>query len=1011
MSDKANSNSGNEKDENYWRSFKELYNDSEFTESSKHEFQENVTEEFAPDKLSKFSRRNFLALVGASAALAGCSNYNDKGEIISYNKKPEEVLPGEPNYYASTCTACSLSCGVLIRTREGRPIKVDGNPDHPVNKGKICSRGQASILNLYDPERLQTPLKKFNDSFNKVTWKNINAEIIKQLKNTGNKEIAVVTNRITSPTALQVINDFISAHPYAKHYSYDLFNDSTRQSAWIKSGNKDFFPLISWDKVKIILTLEADILNAEGEVIETLRQFAKNRNADEPDNFSRLYSVEANLSLTGMNADYRIKLSPDAIPELLSVLMSGGSGSEAFAKKYSIKEKSLKYLISDLIENKGKSIIYAGDKLPEQIHIMVNKLNSQLGNDTLYRSDSSKVYLHNLSTQLEINTLTSNMKSGNVKAVIHLDSNPVFHFAGNSSYAEGLKKVPLVITLTESENETSLLSKYVLPINHQFESWGDAQIRDKVLSLQQPVIQPLFSTKQKETVLLSWITGNAEDINDSLYLNYLMKHWESNFFKYTGSNENFKIFWENSLHDGVVILPEKIPLALSPDLLPEQSIKPNNSGIVLILKENAILGDGRFSNNGWLLELPNPVSKIVWDNYAAISKETAKQLGVKSNDFIIISSNGKSLNIPVFVQPGCTDKTITIELGWGREKVGIAGTGAGFNGSVLLNSNSDFSPYIIQNVKVQKGEGSYSLASTQEHHAFDVEREQDLHFKRNIIREATVIGYKNNSNILNNAKEKEHRTFYAETNNLFESGVKWGMAIDLNKCTGCGECVVACTSENNVPVVGKEQVQKGREMQWIRVDRYYSGTIEDPKVSTQIMLCQHCDHAPCENVCPVVATTHSPDGLNQMAYNRCVGTRYCSNNCPYKVRRFNFYNFRDKFASGYQQENIFSLLYNPEVTVRSRGVMEKCTFCIQRIMKARQDSTAENKEFNGSSVRTACQDSCITEAISFGNQHDKDSEIHNKMEHNLAYYVLEELNIRPNVAYIAKLRNTHPEEA
>jgi len=1017
MSEIDNVTKENMPDENYWRGFNELYNEPEFAEQSGHEFQDKVTDEFNPEHLSGLSRRKFLALIGASAALAGagCSNYRDKGDIVPYNKKPEETIPGEPNFYASTCTECSLACGLLIRTREGRPIKVDGNPDHPVSKGKICSRGQASILNLYDPERLQNPLKRFGDAFNKITWRNADTEIINALNNTGSKGIAVITNRIVSPSSFNVINAFISRYPTAMHYSYELVNDSIRQSAWAKSGNKGLFPLISWDKAKIILTLESDLLNAEGELIETLQQFAKNRDIDKPDSFNRLYAVEANLSVTGMNADYRIKLRPDAISDFLVLLDNGLNGNTSavknFADKFNIKEKTIKYLISDLLKYKGQSIIYAGDKLPEQIHISVNKLNDLLGNDALYRKDTEKVYLHNLSTSVELNRLINNMKSGKIGAVIHLDSNPAFHFSANMGYSEALKKVPFVVTLTESENETSELSNYVLPLNHQFESWGDAQVRSNVLSLQQPVIQPIFATRQKEAALLTWLSGRPENYNETTYYNYLRKCWEQTYYKNSGSEADFTSYWNNSLHDGVVVSPKKLSQSMEVSVMPDKSLPNYDDNYILILKENVLLGDGRFANNGWLLELPHPVTKIVWDNYASISAGAAKELGVKNNDFINISVNRRQLKIPVFIQPGCTDKTITIELGWGRKKVGVVGTSAGFNANDFINYDDVFSPWIIQNVSVQKAGGSYSLATTQEHHSFDKEREQDLHLKRNIIREATVDAFRKNPNIFGEANGKGHKTFYTETDQLFSKGVKWGMAIDLNKCTGCGACIVACTSENNVPVVGKEQVERGREMHWIRVDRYYSGPVEEPKVSTQVMLCQHCDHAPCENVCPVVATTHSPDGLNQMVYNRCVGTRYCSNNCPYKVRRFNFYNFRDKFKSGYQQENLFTLLYNPEVTVRSRGVMEKCTFCIQRITKAKQDATAEKTEFKGSSVRTACQDSCITEAISFGDQHDKDSVIREKMEHKLAYYVLEELNIRPNVAYMAKLRNTRSEEA
>lgn len=1010
---------------NYWRSFEELYKNQETLEARHHEFAEGVTDDFNPDEhLSGISRRKFLALLGASAALAGvaCSDYRDKGEIVPYNIKPEEITLGRPNFYASTCTACSNSCGILIKTREGRPIKVDGNPEHPVNQGKVCAKGQANILNLYEPERIQQPLRKTITGFDTTDWNKVDKDIIAALSMAGNKEIAIITHTITSPTALRVFEDFKTKFPSTRIYSYELFNSLNREFAWKKCYGSGNFPLIKWNEAKIIVSLESDFLGTEGNVIETKRMFAEARDVNKK-SFNRLYVVESSMTLTGMNADYRMRLKPefqfDFIMGLIGELTKRGAISASLANsynlddiisKYNLDKTKVYYLVDDLVQNKGKSIIHAGDKLPENVHIAVNILNELLGNKALYRNDTSPVNLVNLSTFSELNELTNKMKQGQVAVVIHFDSNPVYHFPADMNYKEALSKVPTVITLTERMNESAQLSAYVLPVHHNFESWGDAKTRTGVVSLQQPVIAPLHNSRQKEAILLTWISTSPDYYTETLYHDYLMKNWETNIYPSLKSKIDFKQLWYGALHDGFALTNESginIGTINFSSLLNTTNSKNEGKGITLILRESYQVGDGRFANNGWLQELPHPVSKITWDNYAAISHETAKALDVKNDDLIEINAGDRKLTIPVFIQAGNADETITIELGYGREYSGVVASGVGFNANVLLSSKSDISNWVYSNVSVRKAGGKYSLASTQEHHAFDNPRTQDLHLKRHIIQEGTVAFYQKKPDFIQEKRPKELESVYTP---FQYNEMKWGMAIDLNKCLGCGDCIVACNVENNVPVVGKDQVLKSREMQWLRIDRYYSGSPDDPRVSVQPMLCQHCDQAPCENVCPVVATTHSPDGLNQMTYNRCVGTRYCSNNCPYKVRRFNFFNFRDHFRDGYQESSILSLLHNPEVTVRSRGVMEKCTFCVQRIEEARAEATKRGTPIKGTDVRTACQDACPTNAIHFGDINGKDSEFYKYRNHELGYYVLEELNVRPNVTYIAKLRNIHTEE-
>ncbi len=1016
-------------DTNYWRSFKDLFRDTSLIEASNHEFGDGVKDDFEPSKLSGISRRKFLALVGASAALAGagCSDYRSKGDIIPYNKMPEEITVGKANYYASTSTACSHGCGVLIKTREGRPIKVDGNPDHPVSKGKTCAKCQASILSLYDPERLKFPMRKSrNGGFLKSTWQHVDDEIINALNKIGNKQIAFVSQRIISPTGKKVLDDFVKQYPNTKIYSYELFDEQIRNSAWQKCYGINKFPLISWDKAKVILGLETDFLGTDGNKVETSRLYTQGREVNNLKKFNRLYVAESTLSVTGMNSDYRFRLRPDAQFEFVMCLLNeinkngisvpgslplGGYSLKSFAGKYSLSLKNLKQLVKDLASAKGESVIYAGRTLPENVHIAVNLLNEALGNTALYRTDSIDVDVLPLLKHEEIKELVNDMNAGNVGMIIHYDSNPVFHFPDDLGYKDALKKVPVVVSITGSQNDSSELGNYTLPLSHDFESWGDAKTRTGFYSFQQPVIDPIFSTRQKEAILLTWLKGKPVVFDEMVYHKYLMNNWQNNLYPTFNTKMTFTEFWNAGLHDGIAILeeePDSFGSFNSSALSELQNAVKASSKYIVVLRESYQAGDGKFLNNGWLLELPHPVSKITWDNYAAVSHNTAKDLGIKSNDMIAIRVGDRKLEIPAFIQPGTADKTITIELGFGRKVVGIVGTGVGFNANVLRSKSAGISPWIYLANNVSKSGSSYHLVATMEHHMFGEALTKDAAQKRKIIQEGTVKEYQKDAHFLNTENPVKMESLY---NPHEYPGVKWGMAVDLNKCVGCGDCVVACNAENNIPIVGKDQVAVSREMQWLRVDRYYSGSIDDPVTSNQIMLCQQCDNAPCENVCPVAATTHSPDGLNQMIYNRCVGTRYCSNNCPYKVRRFNFFNYRDHFKDNYQQSHLLSLVYNPEVTVRSRGVMEKCTFCIQRIMEARSNAIEEHRPLKGSDVRTACQDACNTEAIKFGDMNDKDSEFYKKYRtHELGYYVLEDVNTRPNVTYIAKLRNIESEE-
>ena len=578
--------------------------------------------------------------------------------------------------------------------------------------------------------------------------------------------------------------------------------------------------------------------------------------------------------------------------------------------------------------------------------------------------------------------------------------------------------------MAEGINESCDTSNYVLPINTMFESWGDFRTRNDFYSLQQPVIAPLYNTRQKEEILLTWIKGSGKEFNNEIYHKYIIDNWKADVFANSSSDSEFMKKWYAGLNDGVVILNISSQQTAGDS---GQGFKPEaftvmtqrmtqGSGMTVMLTKSSSLGDGRYANNGWLQELPDSVTKIVWDNYAAVSTQTAKSIGVESNDMVTVTTAGGTLELPVFVQPGMADGLAVISLGYGRSVCGTVGKDTGFNSVKLISKNSAITPFLYTDAKIEKASGKHELISTQDHYAFDEKLFKNIQYRREIIQEGTYIQYKENPDFLSERhtkyteEEKEKLKVGSINEQYTHTGTKWGMVIDLNKCTGCSECIIACNVENNIPVVGKDQVKKHRMIQWMRIDRYYSGTPEIPKASFQPMLCQHCDFAPCENVCPVAATTHTPDGLNAMAYNRCVGTRYCSNNCPYKVRRFNYFNFRDHFRDGVQLEESFSLMSNPEVTVRSRGVMEKCTFCIQRIMLERQHAIEENRLVKGSNVKTACQEACNTNAIYFGDQNDETDAVHVLNKSKLAYHVLEEIKVKPNITYLAKLNNVYESE-
>lgn len=1010
----------------YWKSLRDFYNPEELQKIKEDEFLEGAVDTVDLSGMPPLSRRRFLALLSASSAFAfaACSNFKDKGEIVPYNKKPEEIVIGKANYYATTLNCCGDNCSVLVKTREGRPIKIDGNPEHPINQGKVCVRGQALILNLYDPDRLKSPLQKTgNRQFVPVTWKEADKSILKFLNDavTKNKEIAIITGKINSPTTALVLKEFVARFPSSKVYSYTNFSNRSKLNAWKEIYGNLELPSIDLSKAKVIVSFDSDFLSSDGDVISNIRNFALTRDVNDLKNFSRLYVFEGNFSLTGVNADYRIKLRPDYHKEFLFALTNeilkrinpnislpdelrskiSNSDLNSVVKKFGLSKEVIFTLVEDLVRNNGKSVILCGNNLGRTEHILTFTLNEILGASKLYNFNSASINHFEESSIEDFKSLIQKLKNKQVGVLINFDVNPVYDFS-YLNFGDAILNADLIVTLSEQKSETTALSNFVLPIHNDLESWNDYQTKINVINLQQPVIAPMYDTRQKESVLIIWTTG--ENYNDKLYFNKLKSRWEKEIYPKFKSNIDFENFWYSALHDGFIefknlqLSQPKFNLKNFSDI-DEQS----KSDILLAIYPHPFLFDGKFANNGWLHELPHPITKVVWDNYAAISPSLAKKFNLKNGDVIEIDNGKKKLQIPVFVQAGIADNFVCVETGYGREECGEIGKGIGFNVQFLVEDNTENSTFSY--VKISKTGKKYNLVTTQEHHSIDDTFVKDIHRKRKIIQEGTVKQFENDPDFI----QRDRHELISIVNEFKYEGVKWAMAIDLNKCIGCNACVVSCVAENNIPMVGKEQVEKGREMHWLRIDTYYSGTPDDVIVSNQPMLCQHCDNAPCENVCPVAATNHSPDGLNQMAYNRCVGTRYCSNNCPYKVRRFNFFDFRAEFANEYQYQEPLNYLNNPEVTVRSRGVMEKCTFCVQRIMEAREEAIREGREFDGSGVVTACQQACPANAIEFGNMLDKNSEVSKLRNHKLAYNVLEETNVKPNVTYIAKLRNINSE--
>jgi MoCo/4Fe-4S cofactor protein with predicted Tat translocation signal len=1009
----------------YWKGLEELNNEPEFVEKNKHEFAEPIPiEEVLSGNglMAKTPRRDFLKALGfgvGAVTLAACQKV-PVHKSIPYLIKPEEITPGVANYYVSTYDGHA----VLVKTREGRPIKIEGNPNDLLSKGGLSGQAQASVLDLYDVNRLKNPLQNGNES----TWNEVDAFVKNELTaiKAGGKKIRLVSSTVHSPSTLAVIADFIAQYPTAKHINYDAVSYTGIIQANQNSFGKAVLPHYNFDKADIIVSFGADFLGTWISPVEFTNQYVQNRNNKSLQNkkMSRHIQFETGMSLTGTNADVRIPVKPSEEGVALVNLYNQISGTTLpGTKKLNnvTADKALTIVAKELQAAKGKALVVSGSN-DVAAQVLVNAINSLLG------SYGSTIDLDNYSNQYagndhDFTEFVSEMNRGEVDAVLFLDANPAYEYHSSSAIKDALKKVRLRVSFSERNDETASLCNVVAPNHYYLEAWGDDNAIEGYYTVIQPTINPVYNTRQAEQSLLIWSDNAVKD-----YYTYVRNNWDKSLLAKGGLSGQKG--WETLLQTGFVKEADKPAgtYSFSRDLngvaqtiLNQSSqLEANGDGkLELQLYQTVAIRDGKRANNPWLQEMPDPVSKVTWDNFAAMSPTDLKKFGLVQGDIINIDANGYAVALPILLQPGQAQGTISVAVGYGRTKAGPVGDGVGKNAFPFLTfRNGTFQATSIASFS-KTGENPIVLAQTQTHHSFE---------GRNVIRETTFKEYLKDPSS-SSGEERKHKEYESLWDEYERPAYNWVMAIDLNACTGCGACVVACSAENNIPVVGRDEVRRRREMHWIRIDRYYSfndsgkEVTEEQEISTlkdldhvsvvhQPMLCQHCDHAPCETVCPVLATVHSSEGINHMAYNRCVGTRYCANNCPYKVRRFNWFNYwNDARFDNYLINEHTHLVLNPDVTTRFRGVMEKCSMCIQRIQAGKLKAKIEKRPLKDGEIKVACQQTCPANAIVFGNRNDPNSEVSKALKSERTYYVLEELNVQPGIGYQVKVRNTSELEA
>ncbi len=969
----------------YWRSLEELAGTPEFREFLHREFPAGAAEWDDPA-----GRRQFLKIMGASLALAGLAGCTRQPEeaIVPYVRQPEEVVPGKPLYYATALTLGGHATGVLVESHLGRPTKIEGNPEHPASLGATDALTQAAVLNLYDPDRAQTvtrlgeiqPYGEFLAALKPA----MDAQRLK-----GGAGLRVLTGNVTSPTVARLMRALLAEMPQARWHQYEPAGlDSARAGARLALG-RDVTVRHDLSRADVILALDADFLTTGPGSIPAARAFAaRRRPGAHGDQMNRLYAAESTPTNTGGMADHRLPLAASKV-EALAREVARALGLSQVAAGAGLDEAQRRWagiVARDLAAHRGSSLVVAGDGQSPAVHALAHALNRSLGNVGRTALLSDPVEPEPVLHAQSLGELVADMQAGAVDALLILGGNPVYTAPADVDFAGAMAKVALRVHLGHTFDETTALCHWHVPEAHELESWGDARAFDGTASVIQPLIAPLYDGRTPHEIL----AAAAGRTNASAH-ELVRETWQGRL-----GGGDFETAWKRALHDGLIPGTASPPLdvPLRPDWaarLPAPAAEAKGGGLELILAPDPAVHDGRFANNGWLQELPKPLTRLTWENAALMAPATAARLGIASRDEVELELDGRKLLAPAWVLPGHAPDAVTLHLGYGRTRAGRVGNGAGVNAYALRTSSGS---WFAAGLTVRPTGRRLTLACTQDHHSME---------GRHLVRHADLETYRHEPDFAHHVGHdpKPEMSLFPKA---FEyPGHAWGMAIDLAACTGCNACVVACQAENNIPVVGKEQVAGGREMHWIRIDRYFEGGLDNPSLHQQPVMCMHCENAPCEIVCPVGATVHSSEGLNDMVYNRCVGTRYCSNNCPYKVRRFNFFLYQD-----WNTEPL-KLQRNPDVTVRSRGVMEKCTYCVQRINGARIEARKEDRPIRDGEILTACQQSCPTGAIVFGDINDKGSKVAALKADPRNYGILTELNTLPRTTYLASVRNPNPE--
>ena len=970
----------------YWRSLEELAEEPGFDDVMHREFPRLASE--WPEGCS---RRDFLRLAGASLALAGLAGCTKQPlePIVPYVVQPERIVLGRPLYFATAFPVSGIARPIIVKSMEGRPIKVEGNPQHGASLGAADAHSQAAVLGLYDPDRSQTISYMGSVRPRGTLQANIRAALDQQ-RASGGAGLRFLTETVTSPTLAAQIAAMLKQFPNAKWHQYEPVNrDNVKAGAQMAFGQV-VDTIYHFDKADVILALDADFLSPTGlpGFQRYARDFTSRRKMKPGVAMNRLYVVESTPSLTGAKADHRMPMRSSNIrPFARAVAAAVGVGGVG-ASGGTEQQLWLQAVVNDLKQHRGASLVVAGDQQPAEVHALAHAMNQVLRNVGATVTYVDPVEANPVDQTASLKDLAEDMDAGKVQVLAIVGGNPGYNAPVDLGFAEKLAKVGLKIHFGMYQDETSELCQWHVPEAHPLETWSDARAYDGTVSIIQPLIAPLFAGRSAHE-FMAVFTQQPEQSSYDVVRGY----WRSQF-----KGTEFEATWRKWLHDGFIAGSESKPRTVSARPLNLPAAEKVQGTEAVFLPDPSIY-DGRWANNGWLQELPKPLTKLTWDNAVLISPVLSERMNLRTCNVVEVESRGRKVRGAVLVAPGQADDSITLAMGYGLKRAGSNGSKRGYSAFQVRTSDA---PWIASGVKITPVGEDYPLALTQNHQVIDNKTAIEETIKRAPVREATLAEFTANPRF---AQEMKEEPAYEET--LYPhydyTGYKWGMSIDLNSCVGCNACLVACQAENNIAVVGKEQVIRERHMNWIRLDAYNEGDLANPRTLFQPVPCMQCENAPCELVCPVGATVHSSEGLNDMVYNRCVGTRYCSNNCPYKVRRFNFLLFSD------WETPTLKLLHNPDVTVRSRGVMEKCTYCIQRITRARIDSEKEQRKIRDQEIQTACQQACPAEAIVFGDLNDKDSRVARLKAEPRDYGLLAELNTRPRTTYLAAVRNPNPE--